>query len=237
MPAIAEQTLTVHDLYAMRDRIGLSRSECKQPPRYRSLYEWDRGQQASYLNDLALHFAIPPVVYIWYPSDGFGRGAVLDGRQRLKAFFSYLDGNFQRREIAPGEWLGKDYIRLLAIDPSFAQIFQQTPIQVVTIQATSYWEAAIAAYPQICGHTHETVPNEQAMLMRFLDAGDGIFGSKEFCDRRVGNLKKSINGIGFCYTGLRVPAAQLSPRECSVEWQIRATEFVARHHHRGAIPC
>lgn len=111
---------------------------------------------------------------------------------------------------------------------------------MVTIQATSYWEAAIAAYPQICGHTHETVPNEQAMLMRFLDAGDGIFGSKEFCDWRVGNLKKSINGIGFCYTGLRVPVPQLQPHDISktiTEWQIRATEFVARHHHRGTIPC
>lgn len=29
MPTVTEQTLTVHDLYAMRDRIGLSRSECK----------------------------------------------------------------------------------------------------------------------------------------------------------------------------------------------------------------
>lgn len=29
MPTVTEQTLTVHDLYAMRDSIGLSRSECK----------------------------------------------------------------------------------------------------------------------------------------------------------------------------------------------------------------
>lgn len=28
MPTVTEQTLTVHDLYAMRDNIGLFRSEC-----------------------------------------------------------------------------------------------------------------------------------------------------------------------------------------------------------------
>lgn len=248
MPTVTKQTLTVHDLYAMRDRIGLSRSECKQPPRYRSLYEWDRGIQASYLNDLALHFAIPPVVYIWYPSDGFGRGAVLDGRQRLKAFFSYLDGNFQRREIAPGEWVGKDYIRLFAIDPSFAQIVQQTPIQVVTIQATSYWEAAIAVYPQICGYRSETAEREQQILQSCLDNEDDIFTDKEYCDWRVSNLKmriahqKRATQIEFRCTerGWGVLVPQLPPHSISTmiaEWQLRATEFVARHHHRGVIPC
>jgi hypothetical protein len=33
MPTVTEQTLTVHDLYAMRDRIGLSYSECEPPIR------------------------------------------------------------------------------------------------------------------------------------------------------------------------------------------------------------
>lgn len=52
MPTVTEQTLTVHNLYAMRDNIGLSRSECKQPPRHRSLFEWGKAQQAYYLNNL-----------------------------------------------------------------------------------------------------------------------------------------------------------------------------------------
>lgn len=39
MPTVTEQILTVHDLYALRDNIGLSRKECKQPPRTRSLFE------------------------------------------------------------------------------------------------------------------------------------------------------------------------------------------------------
>jgi hypothetical protein len=234
-----DHTCSIADLYARRDSIGLSRSECKQPPHRRSLFEWGRGQQAYYLNNLTLNLSSPPVVYIWEPSDGFGRGAVLDGRQRLKAFFSYLDGNYRRREIAPSEWGGKDFIHLVAKDPSLAQILQQTPIQVVTIQAPSYWEAAIATYPQICGHTRETVSNEQQMLMHHLDAGDNIFGSRDFCDRKVASLKKTLDGIEFRYAGLRVPVPQLSPRNYSkiVEWQIRVTEFVARHHHRGVIPC
>lgn len=240
MPTITEQTLTVHDLYAMRDNIGLSRKECKQPPRTRSLFEWDRGSQGYYLNSLKVGLAIPPVVYIWEPVDGSGKGAVLDGRQRLKAFFSYLDGNYRRREIAPSEWVGKDFIHLVAKDPSLAQILQQTPIQVVTIQAPSYWEATIATYPQICGHTRETVSNEQQMLMHCLDAGDNMFGSRDFCDRRVASLKKTLDRIEFRYEGLRVPVPQLPPHDVSkmnTEWQIRAIEFVARHHHRGAIPC
>lgn len=247
MPTATEQTLTVHDLYAMRNRIGLSRRECKQPPRTRSVYEWDRGRQAHYLNDLMLHFTSPPDVYIWEPSDRFDKGAVLDGRQRLKAFFSYLDGNFQRREIAPGEWVLKDHIQLLATTPHLAQVLLQTPIQVVTIQATSYWEAAITVYPQICGHTRETVELEQQMLTHYLndygldyrDPDCNIFTDKEYCDWEVSNLKMGIEKFK------RKPP--LSPREYmnSEGWQkvkamkseLRATEFVARHHSRGVIPC
>lgn len=239
MPTITEQTLTVHDLYAMRDNIGLSRKECKQPPRTRSLFEWDRGSQGYYLNSLKVGLATPPVVYIWEPVDRSGKGAVLDGRQRLKAIFSYLDGNFRRREIAPGEWIGKDYIQLLATNPHLAETLLQTPIQVVTIQAPSYWEATIATYPQICGHTRETVLKEQEMLMRYLDMEDDIFTDEDYCDWRVSDLKMGIEKFK------RKPP--LSPREYmnSEGWQkvkamkseLRATEFVARHHSRGVIPC
>ena len=239
MPAVTKQTLTVRDLYDARDNIGLSRKECKQPPRTRSLFEWGKAQQAYYLDNLLWSITSPPVVYTWEPVDGSGKGAVLDGRQRLKAIFSYLDGNYPLGKTMPGGWAGKTYNRLLATNPHLAETILQTPIRVVTIQALSYWEAAIATYPQICGHVRETVSNEQAMLMHYLDAGDEIFRSKEFCDCRVENLKKSIDGIEFRYTGMRVPVPQLSSRDYSktVEWQIRAIEFIARHHHRGAIPC
>lgn len=246
MPTVTEQTLTVHDLYDVRDRIGLSRSECKQPPRTRSLFEWGRGQQAYYLKDLMQNFTSPPVVYIWEPSDRFGKGAVLDGRQRLKAFFSYLDGNFRRREIAPGEWVEQDYIRLLATNPPLAETLLQTSIQVVTIQALSYWEAAIAVYLQICEHRDETAEREQQILQSYLDNEDDIFTDKEYCDWRVSNLRMGLTyqkrnaQIEFRYEGLRVPVPQLPPHDVSkmiAECQLRATEFVARHHHRGAIPC
>lgn len=242
MPTASEQTITVHDLYAMRNRIGLSRRECKQPPRTRSVYEWDRGRQAHYLNDLMLYFTSPPDVYIWEPSDRFDKGAVLDGRQRLKAFFSYLDGNFQRREIAPGEWVLKDHIQLLATTPHLAQVLLETPIQMVTIQAPSYWEAAITVYPQICGHTYKTVELEREMLMRQLDLADyrdpdcNIFTDEEYCDWEVSNLKKSIDGIEYHVNRL-TPLSPRLPYLKETRWQIRATKFVARHHHRGVIPC
>lgn len=84
MPAVTKQTLTVRDLYDARDNIGLSRKECKQPPRTRSLFEWGKAQQAYYLDNLLWSITSPPVVYIWEPVDGSGKGAVLDGRQRLK---------------------------------------------------------------------------------------------------------------------------------------------------------
>ena len=239
MPTATEQTLTARDLYAMRDNIGLSRKECKQPPRTRSLFEWGKAQQVYYLDNLLWSITSPPVVYIWEPVDGSGKGAVLDGRQRLKAIFSYLDGNYPLGETVPGGWAGKTYKQLQATNPHLAQTILQTPVQVVTIQASSYWEATVATYPQICGHTRETVSNEQQMLMHYLDAGDNIFGSRDFCDRKVASLKKTLDGSEFHYAVLRVPVPQLSPRNYSkiVEWQIRATEFVARHHHRGAIPC
>lgn len=248
MPAVTEQTLTVHDLYAMRDRIGLSRRECEQPPRVRSLYEWGRGQQASYLNDLTQNFTSPPLVHIWEPSDRFGKGAVLDGRQRLKAFFSYLDGNFRRKEIVPGEWVGKDYIQLLAAKPFLTQVLRATLIHVFTIQAPSYWEAAIAVYPQICGYRSETAEREQQILQSYLDNEDDIFTDNEYCDWRVSNLKmmiayqKRTAQIEFRCTerGRGVLVPQFPPHGISTmiaEWQLRATELVARHHHRGAIPC
>lgn len=247
MPTVTEQTLTVHDLYVMRDNIGLSRSECRQPPRHRSLFEWGKSQQAYYLNNLASGITSPPKVFIYEPFTDSSKAAVLDGRQRLKAIFSYLDSNFSLGETAPDGWAGKAYKQLQAATPELADALMRTPCQTSVINATSYWEAAVAAYPQICGHTRETVELEQQLLMHYLDyygldycdPDCNIFTDKEYCDWEVSNLKKSINGIEFRYTGLRVPVPQLSPREYSktVEWQIRATEFVARHHHRGAIPC
>lgn len=254
MPAIAEQTLTVHDLYAMRDRIGLSRSECKQPPRYRSLFEWGKAQRAYYLNNLTGGITSPPKVFIYEPFIDSSKAAVLDGRQRLKAIFSYLDGNYPLGEAAPDGWAGKTYKQLQATIPELADALMHTHCQTSVINATSYWEAAIATYPQICGHTRETVEIEQQMLMHYLDdygldyrdPDCNIFTDKEYCDWEVSNLKMGIAHqkrtarIEFRYTGLRVPVPQLPSPDVSkmiAELQIRATEFVARHHHRGAIPC
>lgn len=253
MPTATEQTLTVHDLYTLRDNIGLSRKECRQPPRTRSLFEWGKAQQAYYLDNLMRNITSPPVVYVWEPVDGSGKGAVLDCRQRLKAIFSYLDNNYPLGKTMPGGWAGKTDNRLLATSPHLAETILQTPIQVVAIQAPSYWEAAITVYPQICGHTHETVELEQQMLMHYLDdygldyrdPDCNIFTDKEYCDWEVSNRKMGIAHqkrtarIKFRYTGLRVPVPQLPPHEFSkiTEWQIRATEFVTRHHHRGAVPC
>lgn len=239
MPTATEQTLTARDLYAMRDNIGLSRKECKQPPRTRSLFEWGKAQQAYYLDNLLWSITSPPVVYIWEPVDGSGKGAVLDGRQRLKAIFSYLDGNYPLGKTMPGGWAGKTYNRLLATNPHLAETILQTPIRVVTIQALSYWEAAIATYPQICGHTRETVKLEQELLMLSLDVGSIIFMDKEFCDARLASLQKSPESrFRYWRAGMR-SLITFPDFECtkSPENQIRATEFVARHHHRGVIPC
>ena len=239
MPTATEQTLTARDLYAMRDNIGLSRKECKQPPRTRSLFEWGKAQQVYYLDNLLRSITSPPVVYIWEPVDGSGKGAVLDSRQRLKAIFSYLDGNYPLGKTMPGGWAGKTYNRLLATNPHLAETLLQTPIQMVTIQAPSYWEAAIAVYPQICGHTRETVELEQELLMLSLDVGSIIFMDKEFCDARLASLKKSPESrFRHWRAGMR-SLITFPDFECtkSPENQIRATEFVARHHHRGAIPC
>ena len=233
---------SIAELYAKRNNISLSRSECKQPPRHRSLFEWGKAQQAYYLDNLLWSITSPPVVYIWEPVDGSGKGAVLDGRQRLKAIFSYLDGNYPLGKTMPGGWAGKTYNRLLATNPHLTETILQTPIQVVTIQATSYWEAAIATYPQICGHTYKTVKLEQEMLMHQLDLADyrdpdcNIFTDEEYCDWEVSNLKKSIDGIEYHVNRL-TPLSPRLPYLKETRWQIRATKFVARHHHRGVVSC
>lgn len=238
MPTATEQTLTVHDLYAMRDNIGLSRKECKQPPRTRSLFEWGKAQQAYYLDNLLWSITSPPVVYIWEPVDGSSKGAVLDGRQRLKAIFSYLDGNYPLGKTMPGGWAGKTYNRLLATSPHLAETILQTPIQVVTIQALSYWEAAIATYPEICGHCDETVEREQWMLQSYLADGSRIFASKEQCDQRVRTLEDllspSIPYMSNFHADLLAPNREFLEM---TRWQVEAIKFVARHHHRGVIPC
>ena len=233
---------SIAELYAKRNNISLSRSECKQPPRHRSLFEWGKAQHAYYLDNLLWSITSPPVVYIWEPVDGSGKGAVLDGRQRLKAIFSYLDGNYPLGKTMPGGWAGKTYNRLLATNPHLTETILQTPIQVVTIQATSYWEAAIATYPQICGHTYKTVKLEQEMLMHQLDLADyrapdcNIFTDEEYCDWEVSNLKKSIDGIEYHVNRL-TPLSPRLPYLKETRWQIRATKFVARHHHRGVVSC
>lgn len=251
MPAVTDQTLTVRNLYAMRDSIGLSRSECKQPPRHRSLFEWGKAQQAYYLNNLTGGITSPPKVFIYEPFTDSSKAAVLDGRQRLKAIFSYLDGNFPTGETAPDGWAGKTYKQLQATTPELADALMRTPCQTSVINAASYWEAAIAVYPQICGHTRETVELEQQLLMHYLDyygldyrdPDCNIFIDKEYCDWEVSNLKMGLarqKKIEFRYTGLRVPVPQLPSPDVSkmiAEWQIRATEFVARHHHRGVVSC
>lgn len=49
MPTVTEQTLTVHDLYAMRDNVGLPKQECIAPVKKRSWFEWDKFEQAHYI--------------------------------------------------------------------------------------------------------------------------------------------------------------------------------------------
>lgn len=225
---------SIAELYAKRNHIGLSRSECKQPPRHRSLFEWGKAQQAYYLNNLTGGITSPPKVFIYEPFTDSSKAAVLDGRQRLKAIFSYLDGNYPLGKTMPGGWAGKTYNRLLATNPHLTETILQTPIQVVTIQAASYWEAAITAYPQICGHTRETVKLEQELLMLSLDMGSIIFMDKEFCDARLASLQKSPESrFRYWRAGMR-SLITFPDFECtkSPENQIRATEFVARHHHR-----
>lgn len=242
MPTVTEQTLTVHDLYAMRDSIGLSRSECKQPPRHRPLFEWGKSQQAYYLNNLTRGITRPPKVFIYEPFTDSSKAAVLDGRQRLKAIFSYLDGNFPMGETAPDGWAGKTCKQLQATTPELAGALMRTPCQTSVINATSYWEAAIATYPQICGHTYKTVKLEQEMLMHQLDLADyrdpdcNIFTDEEYCDWEVSNLKKSIDGSSYHVNRL-TPLSPRLPYLKETRWQIRATKFVARHHHRGVVSC
>lgn len=239
MPTVTEQTLTVHNLYAMRDNIGLSRSECKQPPRHRSLFEWGKEQQAYYLNNLTRGITSPPKVFIYEPFTDSSKAAVLDGRQRLKAIFSYLDGNYPLGETAPDGWAGKTYKQLQTTAPNLADALMRTPCGTSVINAASYWEAAITAYPQICGHTRETVKLEQELLMLSLDVGSIIFMDKEFCDARLASLQKSPESrFRYWRAGMR-SLITFPDFECtkSPENQIRATEFVARHHHRGVIPC
>lgn len=234
-----DHTCTIAELYAKRNNIGLSRSVCEQPTRNPYWFKAARELQARYVYTLGIVVEAPPRVFIYEPFNDSGRAAILDGRQRLKAIFSCLDGNFALKKFAPSDLFGTDYIRSLATIPNLSDALMRTPCAISTINAANYWEAAIAAYPQICGHAHETVLKEQEMLMRYLDMEDDIFTDEDYCDWRVSNLKMGIEKFK------RKPP--LSPHEYlkSEGWQnvkamkseLRATEFVARHHHRGVIPC
>lgn len=109
---------------------------------------------------------------------------------------------------------------------------------MVTIQALSYWEAAIATYPEICGHRDETVEREQWMLQSYLADGSRIFASKEQCDQRVRTLEDllspSIPYMSNFHADLLAPNREFLEM---TRWQVEAIKFVARHHHRGVIPC
>lgn len=68
------------------------------------------------------------------------------------------------------------------------------------------------------------------------DPDCNIFTDEEYCDWEVSNLKKSIDGIEYHVNRL-TPLSPRLPYLKETRWQIRATKFVARHHHRGVIPC
>lgn len=233
---------SIAELYAKRNNISLSRSECKQHPRRLSVFEWSRVRQAGYINNLLRGVASPPKVFIYAPLNS-GKGAVLDGRQRLKAFFSYLDDNFSIGEAPIDSWAGKTYEQLRASSHHLADALMQASCEVSVINATNYWEAAVATYPQICGHSNlpphlrEDVMRTHGMLMRYLANGDPIFDSENFCDQRVLNLKKSTERMHIRIMSPTPPASAYYRHLEAIQWQIRATEFVARHHRRGAIPC
>ena len=234
---ITKHRLDLLNLYDMRDDIGLSRKECEPTSTCGDLRKAKAYRDRRVMRLVSDHIPmINLTVYVWVPANDHDKAVILDGRKRLMDILSCVDDTYSLSEGACSLDLKA---QLHATKNLLSETLLLVNVDAVVITSASYWEAAIATYPEICGHAHKTVLKEQEMLMRYLDMEDDIFTDEDYCDWRVSNLKMGIEKFK------RKPP--LSPHEYlkSEGWQkvkamkseLRATEFVARHHHRGVIPC
>lgn len=237
MPTATEQTLTIHDLYIMRDNIGLAKQECTAPVKKRSWFEWDKFEQAHYIKKIAQGNAEPPRIFIYEPLNSPDKAAILDGRQRLKAIFSYLDGNLTTGAAGYASCEAtKIYNQVISELPSISS-FLPLSLQVSIVNASSYWIAALSFYPLICGHG-DYASNELEMFNRIVDENSPVLSNLSDCKKRLGQAEGEKYQLLLFFN----PKRRRNKDEWRYELDARSAEvhvfsFIKRHLLRGVIPC
>lgn len=237
MSTATEQTLTIRDLYAMRDNIGLPKQECIAPVKKRSWFEWDKFEQAYYIKKIAQGNAEPPRIFIYEPLNSPDKAVILDGRQRLKAIFSYLDGNLTTGAAGYVSCEAtKIYNQVISELPSISS-FLPLSLQVSIVNASSYWMAALSFYPLICGHG-DYASNELEMFNRVVDENSPVLSNLSDCKKRLGQAEGEKHQLLSFFN----PKRRRNKDEWRRELDARSAEvhvfsFIKRHLLRGVIPC
>lgn len=127
-------------LYSRRDEIEMD------PPYQRQGEVWSVEKQQLLIDSLINGFDIPKIYLHQYTSlkdsaDGKSkRYALIDGKQRINAIFSFLDGNialsndFSLLQSGSKKLAGSTFQSLLKNDPLLASDFQATGLDVITIR-------------------------------------------------------------------------------------------------------
>ena len=237
MSTATEQTLTIHDLYAMRDNIGLPKQECIAPVKKLSWFEWDKFEQAYYIKKIAQGNAEPPRIFIYESLNSPDKAVILDGRQRLKAIFSYLDGNLTTGAAGYVSCEAtKIYNQVISELPSISS-FLPLSLQVSIVNASSYWMAALSFYPLICGHG-DYASNELEMFNRVVDENSPVLSNLSDCKKRLGQAEGEKHQLLSFFN----PKRRRNKDEWRRELDARSAEvhvfsFIKRHLLRGVIPC
>lgn len=110
-----EPTITVYvalDLLAWKEQGVLVLS-----PKFQRRGVWGAGARSYFMDTILRGYPVPPLHLrlVKNPTRGMVRD-VIDGQQRLRALFDFIEGNYKLSPQLDAEWAGKSYDQLEQID-------------------------------------------------------------------------------------------------------------------------
>lgn len=189
------------------------------------------------LKKIAQGNAEPPRIFIYEPLNSPDKAIILDGRQRLKAIFSHLDGNLTTGAAGYVSCEAtKIYNQVISELPSISS-FLPLSLQVSIVNASSYWMAALSFYPLICGHG-DYASNELEMFNRIVEENSLVLSNLSDCKKSLGQAEGEKHQLLSFFN----PKRRRNKDEWRRELDARSAEvhvfsFIERHLLRGVIPC
>ena len=125
-------------------------------PDLQRYFVWDRAKSSRLIESVLLNVPLP-VVYLAQESDG--RASVIDGQQRLTAFFQYIDGDFALHGLHVLKEI--DGLRFQDLDRSQQRTIQQCSIRTITVLKESDPESRFEIFERL--NTGSVALNDQEL--------------------------------------------------------------------------